>query len=187
MDCHWREGRLVRWVLQLLKWKIILDEIKCRLEPTGFPSGAGGKEPTCQCRRYKTPGLNPWVRKTPWRRAWQPTPIFLPGESHGQRSLVGYSPGVAKSWAWLTRLNVHACTAYRRKDQRIWKHQLKLSITKYTHRKNTRKKKTFGTISNDLTSETQKEGMRIKIFKEITAKMLSKVVKTMHPQFQEAQ
>jgi len=33
-----------------------------------------------------------WVRKIPWRRAWQPTPIFLPGESHGQRSLVGYSP-----------------------------------------------------------------------------------------------
>ena len=37
-------------------------------------------------------GFNPWVRKMPWRRARQPTPIFLPGESHGQRSLVGYSP-----------------------------------------------------------------------------------------------
>ena len=35
---------------------------------------------------------NPWVRKTPWRRAWQLTPVFLPGESHGQRSLAGYSP-----------------------------------------------------------------------------------------------
>ena len=34
----------------------------------------------------------PWVRKIPWRRAWQPTPVFLPGESHGQRGLVGYSP-----------------------------------------------------------------------------------------------
>jgi len=33
-----------------------------------------------------------WVGKIPWRRAWQPTPVFLPGESHGQRSLVGYSP-----------------------------------------------------------------------------------------------
>ena len=33
-----------------------------------------------------------WVRKIPWRRAWQPTPVFLPGESHGQRSLAGYSP-----------------------------------------------------------------------------------------------
>ena len=36
--------------------------------------------------------FEPWVGKTPWRRAWQPTPVFLPGESCGQRSLVGYSP-----------------------------------------------------------------------------------------------
>ena len=38
------------------------------------------------------PGFDPWVGKIPWRRPWQPTPIFLPGESHGQRSLAGYSP-----------------------------------------------------------------------------------------------
>ena len=37
-------------------------------------------------------GLDPWVGKIPGRRAWQPIPVFLPGESHGQRSLVGYSP-----------------------------------------------------------------------------------------------
>ena len=37
-------------------------------------------------------GFDPWVTKIPWRRAWQPTPVFLPGESHGQRSLEGYSP-----------------------------------------------------------------------------------------------
>ena len=42
-----------------------------------------------QCRR---PGFDPWVSKIPWRREWQPTPVFLPGESHGQKSLVGYSP-----------------------------------------------------------------------------------------------
>ena len=42
-----------------------------------------------QCGR---PGFNPWVRKTPWRRKWQPTPVLLPGKSHGQKSLVGYSP-----------------------------------------------------------------------------------------------
>ena len=41
---------------------------------------------------YRRPGFNPWVGKIPWRRTWQPTPVFLPGESHGQRSLVGYSP-----------------------------------------------------------------------------------------------
>ena len=38
------------------------------------------------------PGFDPWVEKTPWRRAWLPTPVFLPGEFHGQRSLLGYRP-----------------------------------------------------------------------------------------------
>ena len=45
-----------------------------------------------QCKRRKSHGFNPWVRKIPWRRAWQPTPVFLPGKSHGQRFLIGYSP-----------------------------------------------------------------------------------------------
>ena len=58
----------------------------------GFPGGTSGKEPTCQCRRCKRHGFDPWVGKIPWRRAWQPTPVFLPGESHEQRSLRGYSP-----------------------------------------------------------------------------------------------
>ena len=57
-----------------------------------FPFGASGKDPVCQCRRFKRCGFNPWVRKIPWRRAYQPTPIFLPGESNGQRSLVSCSP-----------------------------------------------------------------------------------------------
>ena len=49
------------------------------------------KGPTCQCR-CKRCRFNPWVGKIPWRKEWQPTPVFLPGESHGQRSLEGYSP-----------------------------------------------------------------------------------------------
>ena len=48
----------------------------------------GGKEPACQSRRCKRPGFDPRVGKIPWRRAWQPTPVFLPGEFHAQRSLV---------------------------------------------------------------------------------------------------
>ena len=58
---------------------------------TGFPGGPSGREPACQCRRHKRHGFHPW------RRLWQPTPVFLPGESHRQRSLVGYSIWVAKS------------------------------------------------------------------------------------------
>ena len=50
----------------------------------GFLGGASSKKSTCQCRRR---GFNPWVRKMPWRRKWQPTPAFLPREPHGQRSL----------------------------------------------------------------------------------------------------
>ena len=45
-----------------------------------------------QCMRHKRCGLDPWVGKIPWRTAWQPTPVFLPGESQGQRRLAGYSP-----------------------------------------------------------------------------------------------
>ena len=45
-----------------------------------------------EVRRHKRYGFNPWVRKIPWRRAWQLTPVFLPGESHGQRDLAGNSP-----------------------------------------------------------------------------------------------
>ena len=57
----------------------------------GFPDGASGKEPICQRRKHKRQrrGFDPKVRKIPWRRARQPTPVFLPGESHGQRNLVG--------------------------------------------------------------------------------------------------
>ena len=61
-----------------------------------FPSGTSGKEHICQCRRHKRPGFDPWVGKIPWRRAWQPTPVSLPGESYGQRSLEGYSPWCCK-------------------------------------------------------------------------------------------
>ena len=54
-----------------------------------FPNGSAGKEPACQCRR---PRFNPWVGKIPWRRERLLMPVFLPGESHGLRSLVGYRP-----------------------------------------------------------------------------------------------
>ena len=56
-----------------------------------FPGGASGKEPTGQCRRHKRRGFDPWVRKIPWKRAWKPTPVALPGESHGQRSMWSFS------------------------------------------------------------------------------------------------
>ena len=59
--------------------------------------GTSGKEPACQCRRHRRLWFDDRVGKIPWRRAWQPTPVFLPGKSHGPRSLAGYGPRVAKS------------------------------------------------------------------------------------------
>ena len=56
--------------------------------PEGFLDGSTGKESVCQCRRY---GFNPWVRKLPWRRKLQPSSVFLPDRSYGQRSPAGYS------------------------------------------------------------------------------------------------
>ena len=53
-----------------------------------FPGCSDSKSICLHCRRT---GFDSWVGKIPWRRKWQPTPVFLPGESHGQRSLVGYS------------------------------------------------------------------------------------------------
>ena len=55
----------------------------------GLPWRLSSKEFACQCRRR---GFDPWVRKILWRRKWQLVPVFLPGKSHGQRSLAGYSP-----------------------------------------------------------------------------------------------
>ena len=60
-----------------------------RLPRWHFPAGSSVKESTCQCRRH---GFDRWVGKIPWRRAWQPTLVFMPGESLLQWSLVGYTP-----------------------------------------------------------------------------------------------
>ena len=66
----------------------------------GFLDSSAGKESACNVGDPGSiPGFNLWVRKIPWRREWQPTPIFFPGESHGQRSLAAYSPWRLKGLA----------------------------------------------------------------------------------------
>ena len=57
----------------------------------GFPQALVVKNPPDDAGDMRC-GFNAWVGKIPWRRAWQPTPVFLPGEYHGQGRLVGYSP-----------------------------------------------------------------------------------------------
>ena len=66
------------------------------------PRWLSGKESACHCRRHE---FNPWVGKMPWSRKWQLTPVFLPGKSHGQRSLVDYSPwgcGESDTTKWIS-------------------------------------------------------------------------------------
>ena len=78
-----------------------------RKERMGLPRWLRGKESTCQWRRHRRHRFDPWVGKVPWRRKWQPISVFLPGISHGQRSLVGYSPwGHRVGHCWVTK---HTC------------------------------------------------------------------------------
>ena len=70
---------------------------QCLPRSSAHLGGSSGKEPTCQCRRLKRCRFESWVGKIPWKRAWPPTPIFLPGESYGKRSLVGYHHRVTKN------------------------------------------------------------------------------------------
>ena len=64
------------------------EKMLCITNHWGFPGGSEGKEFACN----EGSEFDPWVRKIPWRSEWLPTPVFLPREFHGQRSLVGYSP-----------------------------------------------------------------------------------------------
>ena len=59
--------------------------------------------------QYRRQGFYPWARKIPWRREWLPSPVFLSGKSHGQGSLVGYSPRGHKESDTTERLSTHAC------------------------------------------------------------------------------
>ena len=77
-----------KWNHNCSKWRMLVSW-SC----LGLPRWLSGKESACQCRRR---GFDPEVRKTSWSRKWQPTPVFLPGKSHGQRNLEGYSPWSCK-------------------------------------------------------------------------------------------
>ena len=104
------DTQLCASVLSSMKWESlyhpslrVLLRVKRRL-----PWGLSGQEPTCQCRRL---GFNHWVDKIPCRRKWQPTPGFLPGKSHGQRSLEGYSLQGGKE-SDMSKATQHACRQF---------------------------------------------------------------------------
>ena len=75
-----------------------------------LPRWCSSKESACQCRRRKKYGFDPWIRKIPWRRKWQATPVFLPEESQVQRRLAGYSPWGCKELDMVECLSAHTHT-----------------------------------------------------------------------------
>ena len=83
-------GLPLSWVFSPLSRAVFLCPGKGRHSLCFNPTRAS--QEACPCRKGRRCGFHPWVGKIPWRRKQQPTPVFLPGESHGQRSLSGYSP-----------------------------------------------------------------------------------------------
>ena len=94
---------IITWCVRAARSARSSGDLHLTQQWEGFPGGSSGKASACQRRRYKRYKFDPWVGKISWRRKWQFTPVFLPGKSHGQRSL----RGVAKSWTWLRNW---ACT-----------------------------------------------------------------------------
>ena len=101
----WKAHMLAMWKHQMW-WVQMQRTTHCRPEllpcyfisPYSLPSGSEGGS----CLKCRRPGFDPWVGKIPWRGKWQPTPVFFPGKSYGQRSLVSYSTRgcrVRHNWA----------------------------------------------------------------------------------------
>ena len=94
------------------------NKIDSNFNTLGLPCWLRWSRIHLQCRR---PGFNPWVGKTPWRREWLPTPVFLPRESHGQRGLASYHPfghRVRQNWATNTHFTF---TSIHFEPWKVWK------------------------------------------------------------------
>ena len=110
-DILWIHLRVYNSIANTSKWVLFLPPSDVYVISFLYPFytliNSKKKKRIClQCRR---PGLDPWVGKIPWRREWQPTPVFLPGEFHEQRNLVGQSPcghRVKHNWATNTKYNL---------------------------------------------------------------------------------
>ena len=105
---HLPQNRLPRLTVHLPAHLIISLENAAHPHSLGLPGSTSGKEPAYQCRRCKRGEFNPWVGTIPWRKAWPPTPVLLPGKSHGQSNLAGYSPQCPTELD-MTEVTYHAC------------------------------------------------------------------------------
>ena len=97
LSCNIEQGTYSHWVFNFPIWSYIF----C------FPGGSVGEESACQCRRCR---FDAWIKKIPWRKKWQHTPVFLPGKFHGLGAWQATVQEVAKSQTWLitAQLQLHA-------------------------------------------------------------------------------
>ena len=116
------KGNIVCWALSLF-----------RMLPQTTSGGASGKESTCQCRRHKRHRFDPWVMKTRWRRAWQPTPVFLLEESHGAWWATVHR--ITEGWTQLKWLSTYAHTHNLLKQElhvpSLWRRQGSEKLANY--------------------------------------------------------
>ena len=82
-----------------------------------LPRWLSGEKSAYQYKICRNCGFEPWVRKIPWRRTWQPTPVFLPGKSYGQNNLSGYSPWGHKESETSWELSMYTTPAMKREQQ----------------------------------------------------------------------
>ena len=95
-----RLSEFLNWSLRNVMLFLAPLLLRGKLAFLGLPRWLSGKESACWCWRHR---FDPWVGKIPWRRKWQPTPVFLLGKFHGQRGAWwAIVHGVAKSWTWLS-------------------------------------------------------------------------------------
>ena len=114
-----RTPKFNSWVFPINTW--LWELCWVRVATRGLPGWCSGKEPTCRCRIHR---FHPWVGNILRSRKWQRTLVFLPGKSHGQRSLAGYSPrGSVKSEDMTERLHTRTT---------IWQHRLSESLNSLT-------------------------------------------------------
>ena len=111
VTCTWKMEKEIATHSSILAWRIPWTE------ESGFP---GSSEVKASARNAGDLGSIPGLARLPWRRKWQPTPLFLPGESHGRRSLVDYSPRGRKEWGTTEWLHFHFLVFLPEESQGGW-------------------------------------------------------------------
>ena len=147
VERNWKgsQGNFLRWENHSTSWLATGYIWLC-----GFPGGSGVTNPSANVRDARGAKSNPWEGKIPWRRHWQPTPVFLPGRSHGQRDLGDYSPWGCKKVRYNLATKQCACTLLVTHFQNSLNRTLKFCVLRYV-KFTSRNKNHCRIFSNKLT------------------------------------